>query len=110
MFMFYAAAAMTLGIFIAAGTIIGAKSTSSSKDYSLGGRKSSAAGVTGILLGALVGGASTVGTVQMSYTYGLTACWFTLGAGAACLMLGLRFAAPLRNAQITTVADYLAKS
>ncbi len=109
MFIFYAAAGLTLGAFIIAGTLIGAK-TSSPSDYALGGRKSSAAGVTGILLGALVGGASTVGTVQMAYTYGLTACWFTLGAGTACLLLGLKFAAPLRNSGITTVADYLAKS
>ena len=109
MFYFYLAAISTLAIFVAAGTFIGTR-TSDPKDYSLGGRKSSAAGVTGILLGALVGGASTVGTVQMAYSHGMTAVWFTLGGGIGCLLLGLRFAVPLRNSDITTVADYLAKS
>lgn len=109
MFYFYLAAISTLVIFAAAGTFIGTRA-SGTKDYSLGGRQSSAAGVTGILLGALVGGASTVGTVQMAYTYGLTAIWFTLGGGIGCLLLGLRFAVPLRNSNVTTVADYLAEN
>ena len=108
LYLFYVAALLILAAFVAAGTFIGRASTP--RDYSLGGRKSSAAGVTGILLGALVGGASTVGTVQMAYSYGLTALWFTLGGGIGCLLLGLRFAVPLRNSGITTVADYLAGS
>ncbi|MDD4160384.1 MAG: sodium:solute symporter family protein [Synergistaceae bacterium] len=109
MFYFYLAAISILAIFAATGTFIGTR-RSATKDYSLGGRRSSAAGVTGILLGALVGGASTVGTVQMAYSYGMTAIWFTLGGGLGCLLLGLRFAVPLRNSNITTVADYLAQS
>ncbi len=99
MFYFYLAAAATLALFVGAGTLIGTRA-SEPKDYSLGGRKSSAAGVTGILLGALVGGASTVGTVQMAYSHGLTAIWFTLGGGVGCLLLGLRFAVPLRNSNV----------
>ncbi len=109
MFYFYLAAASTLVFFVTAGTFIGARA-SGPKDYSLGGRKFTTAGVTGILLGALVGGASTVGTVQMAYSYGLTAIWFTLGGGIGCLLLGLRFAVPLRNSNVATVADYLAES
>ncbi len=109
LFAFYAAALITLGIFVVSGAFIGNK-ISDNRDYCLGGCQSSTAGVTGILLGALVGGASTVGTVQMAYSYGTTALWFTLGGGIGCLILGLRFAIPLRNSKITTVADYLAKS
>lgn len=109
MFAFYAAAFLTLGAFVAAGTLTGGGS-SGSRDYNLGGRSSSSAGVAGILLGALVGGASTVGTVQMAYSSGMTAVWFTLGGGIGCLLLGLRFAVPVRNSGITTVADYLAGS
>ncbi|MCE5201271.1 MAG: sodium:solute symporter family protein [Synergistaceae bacterium] len=109
MFAFYAAAFLTLGAFVAAGTLMGGGS-SGSRDYNLGGRSSSSAGVAGILLGALVGGASTVGTVQMAYSSGMTAVWFTLGGGIGCLLLGLRFAVPVRNSGITTVADYLAGS
>ena len=109
MFFFYLSAAVTLGLFVTAGFLLGNK-TSDPKDYSLGGRQSSTIGVSGILLGALVGGASTVGTVQMAYSYGMTALWFTLGGGIGCLLLGLRFAAPLRDSNVTTVADFLAGS
>ncbi|WP_279010017.1 sodium:solute symporter family protein [Synergistes jonesii] len=108
MLLFYFSAFALLALFIAAGVVVGGRG--GKKDYSLGGRKAGAAGVTGILLGALVGGASTVGTVQMAYGYGMTAWWFTLGGGIGCLMLGLRFASPLRASEITTVADYLEKS
>ena len=108
MLLFYFSAFALLSLFIAAGVVVGGRG--GKKDYSLGGRKAGAAGVTGILLGALVGGASTVGTVQMAYGYGMTAWWFTLGGGIGCLMLGLRFASPLRASEITTVADYLEKS
>lgn len=106
MFLFYLSAFALLALFIAAGVIVGRSSTGK-KDFSLGGRKAGTLGVTGILLGALVGGASTVGTVQMAYSYGLTAWWFTLGGGIGCLLLGLRFAAPLRKSGITTIADFL---
>ena len=90
---------------------LGAKSSSHTKheDYSLAGRKSSATLVSGILLGALVGGASTVGTVQMAYAYGLPAWWFTLGGGIGCLVLGLFFAVPLRSSGLETITQFLAE-
>ena len=64
MFLFYISAFALLALFVGSGVVIGSRG-GGKKDYSLGGRKAGAAGVTGILLGALVGGASTVGTVQM---------------------------------------------
>ena len=91
-FLFYISAFALLALFVGSGVVIGSRG-GGKKDYSLGGRKAGAAGVTGILLGALVGGASTVGTVQMAYSYGMTAWWFTLGGGIGCLLLGLRGAA-----------------
>ena len=45
--------------------------------------------VAGIIIGTLVGGSSTIGTAQLAYHYGLSAWWFTLGAGIACLILAL---------------------
>lgn len=104
MLLFYISAFALLALFVGTGIVIGSRGAGK-KDYSLGGRKAGAAGVTGILLGALVGGASTVGTVQMAYTYGMTAWWFTLGGGIGCLLLGLRFAVPLRSSEITTIAE-----
>ena len=39
----------------------------SSEDFSLGGRQMSASKVAGIIIGTLVGGASTIGTAQLAY-------------------------------------------
>ena len=61
------------------------------------GQKNGAAVVAGIIMGTLVGGSSTVGTAQLAYNYGMSAWWFTLGGGIACLVLALGFAGPLRH-------------
>lgn len=59
--------------------------------------------VAGVIMGTLVGGSSTVGTAQLAYTYGMSACWFTLGGGIACLILALIYADPLRRAACPTL-------
>lgn len=109
--MFYLSALLTIGAFTIAGILLSNHTRKGeAEDFALGGRKSAAAGVTGVLLGALVGGASTVGTVQMAYRFGMPAIWFTMGGGIGCLLLGARFAEPFRNSGITTISDYLEKS
>ncbi len=65
--------------------------------------------VTGILIGTLVGGSSTVGTAQLAYNYGLSAWWFTLGGGLACLVLALCYVKPLRRSGCMTLAAILGK-
>lgn len=107
--MFFAGAAFLIFIFV----LIGASSSGkvkSSSDFVVAGRKAGPAAVSGIIMGALVGGASTVGTVQMAYQYGLSAWWFTLGAGIGCLFLGMWFAKPLRNSGLVTIPEYLKKN
>lgn len=85
-----------------------AKEVRTSTDYTLAGRRSGTVEVSGVLLGALVGGASTVGTVEMAYRFGLSAWWFTLGGGLGCLILGLWFAGPLRRTGMSTIPELLA--
>lgn len=87
--------------------VLAGRRTRSGSDYTVAGRKAGAGAVAGILLGALVGGASTVGTVQMAYGHGLSAWWFTLGGGIGCLLLGLRFAGPLRRSGLETIPQLL---
>ena len=65
--------------------------------------------VTGILIGTLVGGSSTVGTAQLAYTYGMSAWWFTLGGGIACLILALFYVKPLRRSGCMTLAAIVGK-
>ena len=57
----------------------------------------------GLIMGTLVGGTSTVGTAQLAFNYGMTAWWFTLGAGLGCLILALIYVRPLRRQESPTL-------
>lgn len=81
----------------------------SSGEFSLGGRKAGPWSVAGAITGTLVGGASTIGTAQIAFLYGLSAWWFTLGAGLSCLFLGLFVAIPLRNSQVETIPQFISR-
>jgi SSS family solute:Na+ symporter len=105
MISFGAAVLLVLVIFLGIGIFSG--KGSSGEKFSLGGRQLSSRGVGGIILGALVGGASTVGTAEMAYVHGFSAWWFTLGGGLGCLLLGLLFASPLRRTRLTTIPQFL---
>ena len=61
----------------------------------------------GIIIGTLVGGSSTVGTAQLAYNYGLSAWWFTLGGGIACLVLAIFYIKPLRTSHCMTLTGIL---
>jgi len=80
------------------------------------GMKKSAAGnvnsapvVAGLIMGTLVGGSSTVGTAQLAYNYGLSAWWFTLGGGLACLVLALLFVRPWRKSGAMTLIAIISR-
>ena len=80
-----------IGIGIALAILIGvgmqsAKKIKSADDFDTGGRKGSVWLVTGLLLGSLIGGQCTIGTAQLAYTYGLSAIWFSFGAGLGSLV------------------------
>lgn len=79
-------------------------------DFSVGGRQIGPSLVGGFLIGAFIGGTSTVGTAQMAYQYGISAIWFTLGGGLACLVLGLILVEPLRARKVDTVPQFLASA
>lgn len=74
-----------------------------------GQSKNSLPVVAGVIMGTLVGGSSTVGTAQLAYNYGLSAWWFTLGAGIACLILALVYAIPLRRSGCPTLVGMIRK-
>ena len=78
-------------------------------DFALSGRKATAGDVAWVIIGTLVGGAATVGTVQMAYLFGFAAWHFTLGSGLACLVLALGFSRALRESESVTVAQYLGR-
>ena len=62
----------------------------------------------GVILGTLVGGASTIGTAQLAYNFGMSAWWFTLGGGLACLVLALGFTKSMRAQNCPTLVGMIA--
>ncbi|MBQ2696110.1 MAG: sodium:solute symporter family protein [Clostridia bacterium] len=63
--------------------------------------------VAGVIMGTLVGGSSTVGTAQLAYNYGMSAWWWTLGAGIACLILAVMYVKPLRKSGSSTLLSII---
>ncbi len=63
--------------------------------------------VAGAIMGTLVGGSSTVGTAQLAYTYGMSAWWFTLGSGIACLILAIFYARPFHKSGHKTLIAFI---
>lgn len=95
--------ALVIGAGVVSGIRSGKKGVSTSGERSLGTIL-----VTGSLLGVITGGASTIGTAQLAYTYGFSAWWFTLGAGLSCLVLMLTFARPFYFSGNRTLAQFIA--
>ena len=76
--------------------------------FTTGGRAGSWM-VCGALLGTLAGGQSTIGTAQLAFCYGMSAWWFTIGAGLGSLVLGLFYASPLRRSGCTTLLEVVSR-
>jgi len=78
------------------------------RSFTTGG-KSGSWMVCGALLGTLAGGQSTIGTAQLAFSYGVSAWWFTIGAGLGSLALGVFYAAPLRRSGCTTLLEIVSR-
>ena len=98
---------LVLALIIGAGVLSGQR-VRSAADFSTGGSSSSPL-VAGAIMGTLVGGSSTVGTAQLAYSCGLSAWWFTLGAGLGCLVLALLYVGPLRASGCTTLVGIVGR-
>ncbi|KUO53313.1 MAG: hypothetical protein APF76_08670 [Desulfitibacter sp. BRH_c19] len=90
-------------VFVAFISILASNKVKTSSDFCVGGRKLGSVLVSGSMVGAFVGGTSTVGTAQVAYLYGISGIWFTLGAGLSCLFLALFLAKPLRKSEVVTI-------
>lgn len=100
-------ASVIIGIAIALVALVGLAIYTGAKKS--GGKKSGVGFpvVTGLIMGTLVGGSSTVGTAQLAYNYGMSAWWFTLGGGLACLVLALVYVKPLRASGSPTLVGMI---
>ncbi len=99
--------AVTVAAVIAAG-LWAARSVRSAEGYSLSGRSAGVPLIAGSIAGSIVGGGATVGTAQLAYTAGLSAWWFTLGAGITFILMGLFYARRLRGTGLVTIPEFLA--
>lgn len=97
---FYMGALTVLLAFVTIGIFSGSK-VKNAEDFSIAKNKASTPMIIGSSVGTLVGGASTVGTAQMAFTFGYSAFWFTLGAG-----LGLILFYILYSKQILGCGEY----
>lgn len=78
-----------------------------SQEFSLSGRDLSGSKVAFIIIGTLVGGASTIGTSQLAYEYGAPSLIFTFSSSIACLILGIFFSKKLRESETITVTEII---
>jgi len=98
----YIGVILVLVLIAAVGAYSGRK-VHSAADFANGGGKAGAWIVAGTIMGTLVSGQSTVGTAQLAFHFGMSAWWFTLGAGIGCLVLAIGYVIPLRRSGNTTL-------
>ncbi|HWP79145.1 MAG TPA: sodium:solute symporter family protein [Candidatus Acidoferrum sp.] len=83
------------------------KKVKSASDFAVGGRSFGAGKVAAVIVGTLVGGASTIGTAQAAYVKGFGGIWFSIGSSIGCLVLGLYMASPLRQSGVVTIPEFI---
>ena len=92
---------LVVGLVLFVGFISGRKVKSSS-DFLSGGGTANTFLVAGAIMGSLVGSQATMGTVQLSFHYGFSAWWFTLGCCLASLALAFLYSRKLRHSGCIT--------
>lgn len=95
-------------LIVFAGVLAGRK-IKSAEDFEFAGGKAGVSVVTGMIMGTMIGGSSTIGTAQLSYTYGLSAWWYTLGNGLGCLLIALFFVKAYRKSDSNTLIGSIRK-
>ncbi|MEE0775497.1 MAG: sodium:solute symporter family protein, partial [Bacillota bacterium] len=76
-------------------------------DFTTGGGNAGPWLVGGAIMGSLIGGQATVGTVQMAFVFGISAWWFTLGAGIGSVVLAIGYVIPLRRSGNMTLLQII---
>ncbi len=92
---------LVVGLILLVGLFSGRKVKDSS-DFISGGGTAGTFLVAGVIMGSLVGSQATMGTAQLSFQYGFSGWWFTLGCCFASLALGLLYSKKLRQSGCIT--------
>ncbi len=96
-----------VGIVLVVGLILGVgflsgRRVKDSSDFLSGSGKAGTFLVAGGIMGSLVGSQATMGTAQLSFQFGFSGWWFTLGCCFGCLGLGLIYNRKLRQSGCIT--------
>lgn len=92
---------LVVGLILLVGLFSGRRVKDSS-DFLSGGGKAGSFLVAGAIMGSLVGSQATMGTAQLSFQYGFSGWWFTLGCCFGSLALGLVYSRKLRQSGCIT--------
>lgn len=86
---------------------LGKLKVKNSQDFISAGNKLGVVGVTSMLMGSIIGGASTVGTAQMAYKRGFAAIWFIVGISVASILLGLIYSKQIDKKSSETIPQII---
>lgn len=100
-------AGIAILLIIGAGILSGRR-VKTAQDFTVGGGAGTFLTV-GALMTTLLGGNATVGTAQLSYVYGLSGWWFTIGAGIGCALMALFTSDKLRRSAETTIGAIIGR-
>ena len=109
MSIWHAIGVISVLVLIVALGVLSKRQVKNAADFESGGGHAGTAVVSGIILGIILGGSSTIGTAQLAYTNGLSALWFTFGNSAGVFLIALFFAKAYRHAGTQTIIGSIRK-
>lgn len=89
--------------------ILSGRRVQNAGDFLSGGGKAGTFLVAGAIMGSLVGSQATMGTAQLSFQYGFSGWWFTLGCCLGCLALGLLYSKGMRESGCITESQIITR-
>ncbi|WP_257350876.1 sodium:solute symporter [Pseudalkalibacillus decolorationis] len=89
--------------------VIGSRRAKTSEDYILAGRNLGFIMYFGCLAAVILGGASTIGTTQLGYEYGLSGMWLVFMLGFGIMLLGIFLIKRITKFKVMTISEFLGK-
>lgn len=89
--------------------VVGSKRARTTEEYALAGRNLGMFMYLGCLSAVILGGASTIGTTKLGYTFGISGMWFVTMIGVGIMLLGVLFTKRISQSNVTTISEFLGK-
>jgi len=85
----------------------GMRKVKSQDDFLVAGRRLGPALYLGTLSAVMLGGASTIGSVRLGYSYGISGLWLVFMLGLGIIVLSLVFSRQIAQLRVFTVTQIL---